>query len=247
MNENIKSFNTQSDQYAKSRPRYPSKFYEFLVEQLESCDALWDCACGNGQVAIDLAAYFNHVYATDISENQIKNAFKHPKINYSVSPSEKTIFKNDFFDAVCVAQAVHWFQLEKFFREVDRVLKPNGILAIFGYGFPQINTEVDAIIDGELHSEINEFWSAGNRIIIRGFKDVEFPFKKIETPIFSMDQQWSLDATLTFFDTWSAVKRYNEAHKTNITEKLKNNLLSVWKPDETKNVKMELYCFLRRK
>ncbi len=247
MNENIKSFDTQSAEYAKSRPRYPAKFYKFLVNQLESHDALWDCACGNGQVAIDLAEHFNQVYATDISETQMKNAFKHPKINYSVSPSEKTAFENDFFDAICVAQAVHWFQLEEFFKEVDRVLKPNGILAIFGYGFPKINIEIDAIVDKKLHSEINEFWSSRNRMIISGFKDVEFPFKKIETPTFSMEQQWSLDATLIFFDTWSAVKRYNETHRTNIGEKLKNNLLSVWKPGETKNVKMGLYCFLRRK
>lgn len=31
-------------------------------------------------------------------------------------------------------QAAHWFDLNPFYSEVDRTLKPMGVLAVYGYG-----------------------------------------------------------------------------------------------------------------
>jgi tRNA/tmRNA/rRNA uracil-C5-methylase (TrmA/RlmC/RlmD family) len=80
-------FDIKSDEYARSRPRYPSNYYEYSTTLVNNRDKLWDCACGNGQVSIDLVDYFEKIFATDISENQINNAFKHPKISYSAAPT----------------------------------------------------------------------------------------------------------------------------------------------------------------
>lgn len=33
--------------------------------------------------------------------------------------------------------AAHWFDLERFSEEVDRVLCPNGVLALYGYKLPR--------------------------------------------------------------------------------------------------------------
>lgn len=38
---------------------------------------------------------------------------------------------------VSTCQAAHWFDLPAFYKETDRVLCPNGILAVLGYTFPQ--------------------------------------------------------------------------------------------------------------
>jgi len=247
MDSNSKSFNIKSNQYAQSRPKYPSDFYEYLITLVNHQDILWDCACGNGQVSIDLVDVFEKIFATDINENQIKNAFKHPRINYSVTPSEKTSFSNNYFDLICVAQALHWFDLDAFFKEVDRVLKPNGILAIFGYGFVKINNEVDKIINEVLHSEIDKYWSDGNRLIISGFKGINFPFKKIDTPYFNMNQKWKLSDLISYLDTWSAVKRYNEKNNSDIVEMLRIHLEPFWKSNDYKTAKMDLYSYIRRK
>ena len=48
--------------------------------------------------------------------------------------------------AVTVALAMHWFDLDRFYAEVRRVLKPNGIIAVWGYGFTEITSEVDAVL-----------------------------------------------------------------------------------------------------
>ncbi|GIM30554.1 hypothetical protein CPJCM30710_32200 [Clostridium polyendosporum] len=58
--------------------------------------------------------YFNKVYATDISENQILNAMEHEGVEYSIHSSESTEFKNNSFDLICVAQALHWFSYDTF-------------------------------------------------------------------------------------------------------------------------------------
>lgn len=247
MDSNSKSFNLKSGQYAQSRPRYPRNFYDFLISFVNHQEILWDCACGNGQVAIDLVGDFKKVFATDINENQIKNAFKHPKINYAVSPSENTSFPNNYFDLIGVAQAMHWFDLDAFFKEVDRVLKPDGILAIFGYGFVKINHEVDQILEQVLHSEIDKYWSEGNSLLISEFKGVDFPFKNIDTPSFNMNQAWQRTDLLTYLDTWSAVKRYNEKNNSNIVEILKQHLEPLWDSNEYKTAKMDLYSYIRKK
>ena len=36
-------------------------------------------------------------------------------------------------DLVSVSTAAHWFDLPRFLREVDRVLAPGGVLAMYGY------------------------------------------------------------------------------------------------------------------
>jgi ubiquinone/menaquinone biosynthesis C-methylase UbiE len=37
-------------------------------------------------------------------------------------------------DIVTVAQALHWFELAPFYAEVERVLRPRGVRAVWTYG-----------------------------------------------------------------------------------------------------------------
>jgi len=41
-------------------------------------------------------------------------------------------------DVLTCAMAMHWFNEETFYPQVKRVLKPGGVLAVFGYRFPEI-------------------------------------------------------------------------------------------------------------
>jgi ubiquinone/menaquinone biosynthesis C-methylase UbiE len=49
-------------------------------------------------------------------------------------------------DLVTVAVAIHWFNFDEFYREVKRVLKPNGILAAWTYSLSEISLEIDSLI-----------------------------------------------------------------------------------------------------
>src|SRR5688572_5337465 len=131
-------FSSQSKAYASFRPTYPKALYDFIFRHVSTKGTAWDCATGNGQVASYLSGYFDEVYATDISQQQLDQADKKKNVFYSITPAERTAFENDQFDLITVAQALHWFDRDKFYAEAVRVAKPNAILAVWGYAMLHI-------------------------------------------------------------------------------------------------------------
>src|SRR5437868_4335095 len=58
-------FSAVANRYAGFRPHYPAALFEYLATLVPRNSTVWDCACGNGQAAIDLANRFEHVIGTD--------------------------------------------------------------------------------------------------------------------------------------------------------------------------------------
>lgn len=203
-------FSSGSKQYAQYRPRYPQELFVFLENLLAEKKRAWDCATGNGQVAAALSAFLEQVEGTDISSQQLQNAIKKPNIRYSVQPAEKTDFPADFFDLVTVAQAVHWFEMDKFFNEVKRVLKPSGVVAAIGYSLFRINTGTDKIIDHFYRDIIGPYWDEERKYLEEKYQTILFPFEEIPAPEFSIKEKWSLERLTGYLRTWSAVKHYEK-------------------------------------
>ena len=246
---NAQTFSQSSDQYAKSRPQYPDGLFLYLSKICKEHHRVWDCATGNGQAAVSCTKYFGQVEATDISEEQIKHAISHPKIKYSVSPAEQTSFENESVDLVIVALAIHWFDQEKFFQEVNRVLKPNGVLAVWGYSLLEIEPEINNIIKEDLLKPIDSFWAEGNRQVMNGYRDLILPFDEIQnTPNFVMKIEWNLNQLLAYLRTWSAVKKYITEIGSDPVEKLESKLKTIWgEPEKTKMVQMPVFFKASRK
>ncbi len=139
-------FSAQSGQYAQYRPKYPDEMYAYLASIAPIRSLVWDCGTGNGQAAVGLAQYFDRVYATDASAEQIAHAYQHDKVEYHVEGAEQVGLKSGSVDMVTVAQAVHWFDFDKFYAEVKRVLKPNGVIAVWTYGLPEVSPRVDKAV-----------------------------------------------------------------------------------------------------
>ena len=66
---------------------------------------------------------FDRVIATDASEKQIANAQSHKIVEYRVAPAENSGIESETIDLIMVAQALHWFDLDRFYAEARRVLK----------------------------------------------------------------------------------------------------------------------------
>lgn len=242
MNKNVSTFNLRSDEYLRNRPLYPQALYQILFANCREFNVAWDSGCGNGQVAIDLASRFNSIEASDINENQISNSYKHHKIHYSLQKSEKTTFPNNYFDLVCAAQCLHWFDLEAYFQEVKRVLKRGGLFSCWGYGFFKINEKIDAILKEKLFLKIDPFWAPGNRIVQNGYKDVEFPFDKISVPEIEMIMEWNIEQLLCYLNTWSAVKLYNDEYKTDIVNDVRPYLDKCFSDTEKLFFDFSFFC-----
>ncbi len=247
--DNVQTFSQGSEQYAKHRPQYPEELFSYLNEIADEHKSAWDCATGNGQAALSCAKYFDRVEATDISAEQLQHRAIHPRINYIISTAEHPPFHHDSFDLVVSATAVHWFDQPQFFREVDRVLRPSGILAIWAYGFFAIEPEMDKLIAKEFIEPIDPFWASGNRQMFNGYRDVALPFDEIrDPPTFEMRIEWNLEQLLAFLRTWSAVKRYEVELGHDPVDRLKTKLETVWnEPEEVKVMKMPVFFRASRK
>lgn len=206
------NFSSRSGDYLRYRPKYPEEVYDFLKSRVAEFQTAWDCGTGNGQVAGKLAEFFNHVEATDISKNQLKNAVKRSNIKYSIQAAEKTNFKKDQFDLIICAQAVHWFNFEKFYTEVKRCLKPDGLLVIMGYGLFTSNPETNEVIAEFYQKTIRPYWDAERKYLDEKYQSIPFPFTEIKPPEFRQVYDWDIEHLLGYLRTWSAVKHYEKEH-----------------------------------
>jgi SAM-dependent methyltransferase len=222
------NFSQQSDRYAKFRPRYPELLYDYLNSLVPRKENAWDCGSGNGQVAICLAKTFTQVFATDISQAQIDNALQAENIHYSVQPAEKTSFENNIFDLIVAAQAVHWFDFEKFYAEVKRTARKNALIVLLGYGRLQTSTEIDTLLDDFYFNQIGKYWDSERRYIDENYQTIPFPFEEIQAPKFTNTLQWDLEHLLGYLNTWSAVKHFTKHHNYNPVELLRKPLEQFW-------------------
>jgi hypothetical protein len=113
-------FDGQAKAYASYRPTYPAALYAFILQHVRQRRIAWDCGTGSGQVASHLSNYFDKVCATDKSAGQLQHAVRRDNIEYIHGGAEATEFPPDYFDLVTVAQAIHWFDFDRFYEEVRR-------------------------------------------------------------------------------------------------------------------------------
>jgi SAM-dependent methyltransferase len=199
-------FDEESEHYAAVRPQYPKEIFEHLASVCSARRSAWDSACGNGQAAVGLARFFERVEATDIGEQQIAHALKHPRVTYSVQSSEETDFADDQFNLVCVAQALHWFDHDLFWPEVKRVLEPEGIFAAWGYSWFRIEDSIDEQIQGKLLRVLEPYWPSQVKLLWDHYRSIPFPFERLEVPSFEMTVKWDLNQLFAYIQSWSAVR-----------------------------------------
>lgn len=247
--KNSQTFTSETGHYALYRPRYPDDLFAFLSGLCHNHDRAWDCATGNGQAAVALARYFSQVDATDISPEQLQQGYPHPRVKYSPAPAEKTDFSDTSFDLVTVAQAVHWFDLPRFFAETDRVLRSGGILALFGYKFPEVDPRTDTVITRELLNRVDPYWADGNRMLMNDYAEIQLPFPEIPVPRrFVINVEWDLYHLAGYFNTWSAVKRFYAVHGTGLMETLIEALTPFWgDPRNSRQISMPVVLKAGRK
>jgi SAM-dependent methyltransferase len=197
--------------YASYRPRYPEELFEYLAEVAPGREFAWDCGAGSGQATLALVRRFTTVIATDASARQLAEAPAHPRVEYRVAPAESSGIADGSIDLVTVAQALHWFDLERFFSEVRRVLVPGGVLAVWTYGLHRVDGgAIDDLVHRFYHDTIGRFWASERRLVESGYRTIAMPFTDFEVPSFSMTARWTLPELLGYLRTWSASRRYAE-------------------------------------
>lgn len=229
-------FSGHSQAYSTFRPGYPAGLFSKLASLCPEHHLAWDCATGSGQAAIGLAEFFDEVIATDASANQIASATPAQGVSYSVAPAEQSGLKDSSANLITVAQALHWFDLDAFTKEANRVLKPEGILAVWTYGLFSINPGLDASIKKLYGDIVGKYWAFERTMVEGGYADVEMPFDAIEIKPMEMNQQWQLADVMGYLNTWSAVREYEKATAGNPLELVYEDMLQSWGEPDTVRV-----------
>jgi SAM-dependent methyltransferase len=240
-------FSKHAADYAKYRPRYPCEMFEYLGTVAPSRQLAWDCGTGNGQAAVGLASAFDRVIATDASENQIANAQSHEKVAYRVAPAENSGIGSETIDLIMVAQALHWFDLDRFYTEARRVLKPDGVLAASAYNLLHIEKAIDEVVNRYYYEVVGPFWPPERRLV-EHFADLPFPFQEIDAPRFEMTAHWNLHHLLGYLGTWSSSQRFIAAKGSNPLEQIFDALSRTWgEPGQTRTISWPIVIRIGRK
>lgn len=202
-------FGRQAQNYARYRPGYPAQLFDFVVSLVPSRQTAWDCGTGNGQAAVALARYFDSVIATDKSALQIEKAEQKPNIIYRVLAAETTDLGEHSTDLVTCANAVHWFDIPAFFKEVRRVLKPRGVVAVWCYSSVRAQQPVQEALDS-FTAGLKPYWPASIELVTKKYQTLEFPFEEIEAPPLQMEVDWTMEQIAGYISTWSAVQRFRD-------------------------------------
>jgi SAM-dependent methyltransferase len=236
-----------SGAYASHRPEYPAELFQWLGAGTSHRERAWDCATGSGQAAVALADHFEHVVATDASIVQLTSARRIPGVSYVATAAESTALAADSMDLATVAQALHWFDRPRFFAEVDRVLRPGGLLAVWSYGMITVAPAIDAVLRRFYEEELGPYWPAERALVESGYDGIVLPFPEEPTPHFVMETRWSLAQLGGYLSTWSAVGRYAAAVGADPMPAAMEALERVWCSDDPRRIGWPLVVRVARK
>jgi SAM-dependent methyltransferase len=240
-------FATVARAYANFRPEYPPELFEWLALNCAARDVAWDCGCGSGQASVALAGHFDHVHATDVAPEQIAEAKPHPRVKYCVAPAENSGLRDASVDLVTVAQALHWFDLRRFYAEARRVARPGALLAVWTYPRPEfLDPALDRVFLDFYSNIVGPYWPPERRHVESRYATLEFPpgqmpFEEVPHPEFGVELAWSFEQVIGYAGSWSATARYRQQKGTDPVPLLRESLRLAWpEPRATAYLRMPL-------
>ncbi|CAG9334002.1 unnamed protein product [Blepharisma stoltei] len=253
-------FSGFSDSYAKYRPDYPEDLFTHLSSLTNNHLVAWDVATGSGQAAKSLSKYYSTVIATDSSASQINSAlpkdssnsliFEHlpAELPKEVVDSHKYLTYNNV-DLITVAQAMHWFNLEKFYDVVYKVLKTDGIIAAWSYQLPEVSSEIDKIMMEIYENVLGEkYWSPLLKHVDNGYANLDFPFDRNVSlpPTKEIIKEWNFEDYWNYLHTWSGLQTAIKNSNQDPSQPFYDKFLEIWGKNEVKTVKFPMKFLIGR-
>jgi SAM-dependent methyltransferase len=225
----LNHFCAQSTGYLNYRPTYPKALFAYLANLANKHSTVLDCGAGNGQASNDLAKYFPFIVGMDRSQEQLIIAKRRKNLAYICADADNLPFANDQFGLITVAQALHWFNLPAFYKEIVRIATSQAYFAAWCYSLGSINAVVNKPIEN-LYFEIlgDKYWPHERHYIDAKYETIPFPFVRLPTPKFKITKKINFYSLLGYLSSWSAVKEYQRAQGKNPLGLILNDLCNAW-------------------
>ncbi|MCH7321968.1 class I SAM-dependent methyltransferase [Solibacillus sp. MA9] len=132
----IDKFTGKAQHYNQGRPSYAPELIDDLYKNgyLTPHSIVADIGAGTGKFTEQILQMGNTVFA--VEPNNDMRAVLTERFQYFDTliilngTDEATSLADHSVDAITVAQAFHWFDIEKFKQECTRILKPNGLVIL---------------------------------------------------------------------------------------------------------------------
>ena len=239
-------FSRQSAEYQQFRPHYPRALAAYLATVAPGTALALDVGTGNGQAAVDLAAHFDCVLASDPSANQLKHRTPHARVHYLRHPAETLPVRAASADLVAVAQAAHWLDFPRFYAEARRVLRGAGVVALWTYSLFRVDPATDAVVDDFYRRRVGRFWPPERHYVDAEYRTLPFPLAEFAAPAFEIDAAFSLEALIRYVGTWSAVDRCRAQTGADPLPELESELRPLWSAGETRRLKWPIHLRIGR-
>jgi SAM-dependent methyltransferase len=217
----------QATNYAKFRPSYPPALYERIASRLAPSERRLavDVGCGTGQATLALADYFAQVQGIDLSAAQLAHiaadSYDAAKVSFARHDAVGGLRALPAASVSCVtaAQAAHWFDLPAFYAQVDRVLQPGGVLALWTYGLLEFaHADLEQRVNRDLYQDLlGDYWDTRRVYVERKYATLPamnlpgFCTERLEN-VASIPLACGPTALAGYVRSWSAYQSYCQAH-----------------------------------
>lgn len=120
------AFTGLGELYRKARPHYPAEAVDWIVSR-PGLELVVDVACGTGILTRALVRPGLRVVGVEPNADMRRQA---EGLECLEGVAENLPFPNGSVSLLTCAQALHWFDRPAFYREAQRVLRPDGWLAV---------------------------------------------------------------------------------------------------------------------
>jgi SAM-dependent methyltransferase len=223
----MKVFDQQAAQYKAVRPDYPGDLFKFLASQTSRHYLAVDVGAGTGQATLPLSRHYKRVVGIEPGAQLIANASQAPNIRYLLSSASRLPLIPNCANLIGVAAAAHWFDLDAFYAEVDRVLKPGGTLAIWAYYFiPEVSPEIDAFME-KFMEKMKPYGDPKLGYVFNKYSNLPFPYD-FERKAFKYSIKADLNRYIALVESMSLVKNCMEATGKNPIDDIRDELTKLW-------------------
>ena len=226
----VKVFDDGADGYAKFRPQYTEAFIGAVAAMFPDRKLAVDAGCGSGQATRLLALHFDRVVAIDPAPRAIERAPLIDNVQWAVAPCNVIPVEEGTVNAICAAQAAHWFNMEAFAAECRRAGTLSCRVALFGYDVPLVKDAVDACVRG-LYDDLQRTgdWDTRRTHVDSHLQTLPFPFDELPVPAMPpLTLHWPVEGVLGYLRTWSAVRHRSLRTGMDPVDALEPELRRLW-------------------
>jgi cyclopropane fatty-acyl-phospholipid synthase-like methyltransferase len=120
--------------------------------------------------------------------------------------------------------------IDGFFAEARRVLKPGGVLAIWCYEKCSASPACDKLIR-QIFAEVEQYWPPERKLVDGRYEGIDLPVTEFVADSFRMQADWTADNMLDYMRSWSASQHYLRDTRADPTENYSDELRAVWRND----------------